>query len=90
MTGPTHVATTRSRKAATISSCRPTSRPASISATTAGADVNVTASIERDIPEKIVRRAITFAPGKDVPIVVTDAIQRAQPADDAAREPVAV
>ena len=43
--------------------------------------------LERDVPERIVRRAITFAPGKDVPVIVRDAAPRAD-AQSEQREPV--
>lgn len=43
----------------------------------------VEVELERDIPERIVRRAITFAPGKDVPVIVRDAV----PGAGAAAEP---
>jgi cytochrome P450 len=42
--------------------------------------------LERDVPERIVRRAITFAPGKDVPVIVRDAAPRAD-AQTEQREP---
>jgi hypothetical protein len=44
VTGPTHAATTSAWNADTTSSRRPVDEAASISAATAGAEVNVTAS----------------------------------------------
>ncbi len=45
--------------------------------------------LEREIPERIVRRAITFAPGKDVPVLITDVERSEQPKRETL-EPAAV
>jgi len=50
---------------------------------------NVDVRLVRDVPERIARRAIIFAPGKDVPVTIVDDPMDKPAAAGQAREPVA-